>query len=312
MARTGFMGTPEFAVPILRALSQTQDVVGVYAQPDRPAGRGRKVTVSPVKEEALAHGLPIFQPKTLRSARVQDELRGLQPDVIVVAAYGLILPQAVLDTPPKQCLNVHASLLPKFRGASPIAFAILSGETQTGITIMLMDAGLDTGPILAQRAISIANDDTTGTLERRLSALGAVLLTDTLPRWLAGALTPQPQDDAGATHTRLLTKEDGLIDWSLSASEIVRRTRAFNPWPSAHTTWRGQPLKVLEASARSTPAERGCVYADDGAVLVGAGEGSVELVEVQPAGKRAMRAAEFLRGHRDMLGERLGPQGRST
>ena len=300
------MGTPAFAVPILCALHDTQEVVGVFTQPDRPAGRGRQVALSPIKQAALAHRLPVFQPKTLRSAKVQEELRSLRPDLIVVAAYGLILPQAVLDGPPKGCLNVHASLLPKYRGASPIAFAILAGENQTGVSIMLMDAGLDTGPILSQLAIPVEADDTAGSLEGKLSALAAELLAETLPSWLNGALTPQPQDDQAASLTRLLSKADGLIDWTQPAAEIVRRIRAFNPWPGAYTFWHSQPLKLLRAATMTKAHEPGHVFGHAGAVLVGAGEGSVEVVQVQPAGKRAMSAAEFVRGHADFIGSGLG------
>lgn len=300
------MGTPEFAVPALRALYETHDVVAVFTQPDRPAGRGRKVVASPVKQAARELGLPIYQPKTLRSAKTQEELRVLHPDVVVVAAYGLILPQTVLDIPPKGCLNVHASLLPKYRGASPIAFAILAGERQSGVTIMRMDAGLDTGPILKQRAIAIDDADTAGSLEHKLSALGAELLTETLPAWLSGLLQPQPQIDEQASLTRLLTKADGLIDWSHPAPDIVRRIRAFNPWPAAYTFWRDQPLKLLRATATILRHEPGSVFSRDGAVLVGAGEGSVELCDLQPAGKRAMQAAEFMRGHVDLIGSRFG------
>ncbi len=312
MVRIVLMGTPEFAVTILRALCETHEVVGVFTRPDQPAGRGRQLMLSRVKQEALARGLPIFQPKTLRSAKAQDELRALQPELIVVAAYGLILPQAVLDIPIHGCINVHASLLPKYRGASPIAFALLSGEQQTGITLMLMNAGLDTGPILAHRAIAIAESDTTGTLEKKLSALGAELLIETLPHWLHGDITPQPQDDTRATLTRLLTKEDGLIEWSSSATEIVRRVRAFNPWPTAYTFWRAQPLKILRARANEATIMRGCVVRQDGAVLVGAGEGSVRLDEVQPAGKRAMSAADFVRGRPEFIGARLGEAPQET
>jgi len=305
MARTVFMGTPEFALPVLNALCENQEVVGVFTRPDRPAGRGRALTLSPVKQQARARGLSIFQPKTLRSANVQAELRGLRPELLVVAAYGLILPQAVLDIPTHGCINVHASLLPRYRGASPIAFAILSGETETGISLMLMDAGLDTGAILAQRAIAIDEHDTTGTLEIKLSALGAELLIETLPRWLDGDIVAQPQDDARATHTRLLTKADGRIVWSHAAIEIARRVRAFNPWPTAHTVWRDQPLNILRASASPVMNECGRVFTHEGAVLVGAGTGSVRLDAVQPAGKRAMSAAEFARGRPDFIGARL-------
>lgn len=306
MTRVVFMGTPEFSVPSLRALAQAYEVVGVFTQPDRPAGRGRRVVESPVKQEAQACGLAVFQPKSLRREAVQAELRQLKPDVIVVAAYGLILPQAVLDIPPHGCLNVHASLLPKYRGAAPIAFALLEGERETGITIMLMEAGLDTGPILAQRAIPIAADDNAGTLEQKLSSLGAELLRETLPRWLAGEIAPQPQNDTGATLTRLIKKEDGAIDWSQPAISIVRKVRAFTPWPGAYTTWQGNLLKIIRATPIDIAAPVGEVLQHDDQIVVGAGEGSVRLDEVQLAGKRAMSSAEFVRGQRAFVGARLG------
>jgi methionyl-tRNA formyltransferase len=307
MTRLVFMGTPHFAVPTLHALCETYDLVGVYTQPDRPAGRGKQLAMSPIKQAALARNLPIFQPKTLRSAAVQAELRDLQPECLIVAAYGLILPQAVLDIPRHGCLNVHASLLPKYRGASPIAGAILGGETETGITIMLMDAGLDTGPILNQMTRSINTHYTTGTLEAKLSVLGAILLRETLPRWLNGDLTPQPQDESRATLTKLIAKEDGSVNWSHSAVTIARQARAYNPWPTAQTTWRGQALKILRATPRMDIANAvGHVMQHDGAILVGAGEGCVQLNEVQLAGKRAMNIAEFVRGHREFVGSPLG------
>ncbi len=300
------MGTPDFAVPTLRALYPSQQIVGVYTQPDRPAGRGRHLAISAVKAEAIRYNLPVFQPKSLRPATAVDELRAVEPELIVVAAYGLILPQGVLDIPIHGCLNVHASLLPKYRGASPIASAILAGESETGITIMLMDAGLDTGPMLSQRAIPIADGDTTGTLEQKLSVVGAELLMETLPRWIGGEITPQPQDESRATLTRLIRKEDGLIDWSSSAYDIVRRLRAFDPWPGTFTVWRRQPLKILRAVAQPFGAPMACAFKRNGSILVGAGEGSVELRAVQLAGKRAMTIAEFVRGHPHFIGAQLG------
>ncbi len=306
MARVVFMGTPEFAIPTLERLIAQHQVAGVVTQPDREAGRGRQVSHSPVKRLALAHGLPVLQPKSLRrEPEAVERLRSLMPDVIVVAAYGLILPQAVLDIPTHGCLNVHASLLPKYRGASPIAGAILGGETETGITIMLMDAGMDTGPILAQVRAPIYPDDTTGTLEPRLARLGADLLAETLPRWLGGAITPRPQDNSQATYTRLLSKEDGQIDWTEPADLIARKVRAYNPWPGTYTIWAGNLLKILEAEAVPNPpalAQPGEVLADPMGVAVGTGEGLLRLKTVQLAGKRAMDAAKFARGARGFVG----------
>lgn len=303
-----FMGTPDFAVPALRALCDAHEVVAVYTKADKPAGRGRKLSVSPAKEEALARGLLVKEPKSLRRPEAVAEMQALQPDFIVVAAYGLILPQAVLDIPPHGCINIHGSLLPRYRGASPIAGALLAGEQETGITLMLMDAGLDTGPMLAQRSIPIEAGDNTGTLETRLSLLGAELLAETLPRWLDGRIVPQMQDDSLATLTRLIKKEDGLIDWSEPATNIVRKVKAFAPWPGAFTIWQGQPLKLLGARSNSRESAPGLVSQSAGAVLIGTGAGSVEATEVQAAGKRAMSGIEFVRGHSDFIGARLAPQ----
>lgn len=309
MARVVFMGTPEFAMPTLQRLIDQHQVVGVFTQPDRAAGRGRQVIPSPVKRLALAHNLPVLQPRSLRrEPKAIEHLRTLAPDVIVVAAYGLILPQAVLDIPAHGALNVHASLLPKYRGASPIAGAILGGETETGVTIMLMDAGMDTGPILAQAREPIHPDDTTGTLEPRLARLGADLLAETLPRWLKGEITPQPQDNSQATYTRLIAKEDGQIDWTEPAELIERKVRAYNPWPAAYTTWAGNLLKILKAQASldtSIAAQPGEVLRHSMGIVVGTGHGLLRLESVQLAGKRAMDADDFARGARGFIGSRL-------
>jgi methionyl-tRNA formyltransferase len=245
------MGTPEFAVPILDALSRTpHDIVGVYTRADQPAGRGKQRQPSPIKQFALTRGLPIFQPPTLRHVEPIAPLRDLAPDLIIVAAYGLILPRAVLMIPPRGCVNTHASLLPRHRGAAPMMAAILAGDAETGITLMRMDEGLDTGAILAQRAIPINPEDTTGTLTPKLATVAAELMIETLPPILAGEIEPQPQDHTRATLFKQIKKEEGLIDWSHPAVEIVRRVRAFNPWPSAFTFWNGAQLKILRATAR--------------------------------------------------------------
>ncbi|MBI4498222.1 MAG: methionyl-tRNA formyltransferase [Chloroflexi bacterium] len=313
MARIVFMGTPEFAVPCLEALIRAgHEVVGVFTQPDRPAGRGRALTPSPVKATALAHGIPVFQPESLRRGSAADDLAALRPEVIVVAAYGLLLPQKVLDTPPRGCINVHPSLLPRHRGASPIAGTILAGDTETGVTIMLMDAGMDTGPILAQDRVPVELDDTTDTLTARLALVGAELLVRTLDRWLAGEITPQPQDPAQATLTHIITKEDGRIAWNRSAVEIARQVRAFQPWPGAFTHWQGRVLKVLEAvplPGRDTGGEPGRVVAlvgkEEPPVGVQTPDGVLGLVRVQVEGRKAVPTAEFLRGARDLIGARL-------
>lgn len=308
MARLVFMGTPEFAVPVLDALTQTEHaLVGVFTRPDQPAGRGKRLQASPVKQLAETRGLAVFQPKTFRKLGPADELRSLAPDLVIVAAYGLILPADVLAIPPRGCVNTHASLLPRHRGAAPIVAAILAGDAETGITLMQMDPGLDTGPILAQRAIPIAPDDTTATLTPRLAHLAAGLLVEALPRLLNDEIIPRPQDEARATIFRTMRKEEGLIDWTRPAVEIERRVRAFNPWPSAFTFWDGTPLKVLRARAipAGRRAEPGRVMESGGNVTVATGEGALALEQVQLAGKRAMSIAEFVRGQRGFVGATL-------
>ena len=248
MIRCVFMGTPEFAVPSLAALLDAgYHVVGVLTKKDQPAGRGQKLETSAVKQMAQALGLTIQQPSTLRTAEAQAALAYLAPDVIVVAAYGLILPPEVLDLPRFGCINVHGSVLPRWRGAAPIAAAILAGDVEAGVSIMRMDAGVDTGPTLSAAYLPIAADDTTGTLTPKLANLGADLLMRTLPRWLAGEITPVPQPEEGATYAPRIAKEDGLIDWSEPAALIERRVRAYQPWPTAYTRWNGLRLKILRA-----------------------------------------------------------------
>jgi methionyl-tRNA formyltransferase len=316
MARVIFMGTPEFAVPSLQALLAQHHIAGVVTQPDRPAGRGRKLVASPVKELALALGLPLFQPTSLRPPEAVAHLAAWRPDVIVVAAFGQILRPPVLDLPPHGCLNVHASLLPRYRGAAPIAAAILAGEAVTGVTIMRMDEGMDTGPILAQARCPIAPDDTTATLSAALGDLGAQLLVDTLPAWLAGQVEARPQDPSQATYCRPLEKEDGRLDWTRPAAHLDRQVRACDPWPGAFTTWQGQRLKVLRArphpeqpsAVRPEPppdALPAQVVALDEGIGVVTGQGILELLEVQLAGKQPVTAGAFARGQRDLLGDFL-------
>ena len=303
------MGTPEFAVPALTALADAHQVVGVVTQPDRPAGRGRRLAPSPVKQVALERGLPLSQPQSLRTPEALAQLAAWEPEVIVVAAFGQILRQEVLDLPPHGSLNIHASLLPRWRGAAPIPAAILAGDAVTGVTIMQMDAGLDTGPILAQREEPILPDDTQATLGERLARLGAALLADTLPGYLAKTILPQPQPEEGVTYAGQLRKEDGLLDWSLLAVELERRVRAFTPWPGAFTTWRGQRLKVLRAMPLPDwhgVAPPGTVFALADGLAVATGEGALRLEEVQLAGKRRMDSSAFLCGQRDCVGSRLG------
>ena len=309
MARIIFMGTPQFAVPTLRALDEYHEVVGVVTQPDRRAGRGRKVVSSPVKQVALDRGLAIFQPTTLNNADVVAHLAAWRPEAIVVAAFGQLLPATVLDLPAYGSINVHASLLPRYRGAAPISAAILDGEPVTGITIMLMDEGLDTGPILAQAECPIAPDETTVSLTAKLADLGAQLLAETLDAWLEGAIEARPQDDAAATYCDQLQKADGLLDWSRTAAYLDRQVRACDPWPGAYTTWQGWRLKVLRAGPHpgwEGGGQPGQVLEMGEGIGVVTGQGALELAEVQLAGKKPMPAGLFARGQRDLVGGILG------
>lgn len=309
MTRIIFMGTPQFAVPSLQTLiahPEIGEVVAVVTQPDAPAGRGNVLTQSPVKQLALQHGLPVLQPASLKPADEVAKLRDLRPDVIIVAAFGQILRRDVLDLPPHQCINVHASLLPRWRGASPISAAIGAGDPNTGVTIMLMALGLDSGPMLSQRALPIEPHHTTGTLTPALAQLGADLLVETLPRWLNGEITPQPQDEALVTHCRTLKKEAGRLDWSRSAADLERHIRAMSPWPAATTTWQGKNLKILRA-APALQLDRmlrpaGQVFAQGKQVLVACGGGVLELLDVQLEGKKATSAGDFARGQREFVG----------
>src|SRR3972149_8137949 len=249
------MGTPEFAVPSLQHLVLNQhQVVAVYTQPDMPAGRGRSLVSSPVKRAATDLGLPVVQPGNFKKAETIGQLMALKPDVIVVAAFGQILPQAVLDIPKYKCINIHPSLLPRYRGASPVAAAILAGDDFAGVSLMLMDAGLDTGPVLSQAQVAISSKDTTGSLTNKLSLVAVQLLLEVLHHWVRGELTPRPQGEASTVYTAMLTKAEGEIDWRLPALEIWRRVRAFQPWPGCYTEWRGKQLKIIEALA--LPAEK--------------------------------------------------------
>lgn len=302
------MGTPRFAVPTLKALTEAHQVVGVVTQPDRPAGRGRDIDQSAVKQVAVARDLPVFQPRSLRTPDAVAQLADWKPEVIVVAAFGQILTEEVLDLPPHGCLNVHASLLPRWRGAAPVVAAILAGDEVTGVTIMKMDPGLDTGPILAQREEPIQADDTRATLTERLSIVGAELLVETLPLYLAEDLEPRPQDDEKVTFAEQLRKEDGRLDWSDPAIVLDRKIRAFSPWPGTFTCWRGRRLKVIEASLLSDwdgDASPGTVIEVDSGAAVATGKGALRLEEVQLAGKRAMAIGPFLRGRQDFVGGRL-------
>jgi methionyl-tRNA formyltransferase len=340
--RIVFMGSPDFALPALRRLLESgHEVVAVYTQPDRPAGRGRTLQAPPAKTLALAHGVPVFQPARVSAPDSVQELARLAPDLIVIAAYGQILKQPVLDIPRRGVLNVHASLLPRHRGAAPVAAAILAGDEETGVTILQTELTLDAGPILAQRRVPISPQDTTGTLTERLAEEGADLLMEVLPAWLDGSLAPTPQDASKVTYAPILHKEDGRVDWGLPAEDIWRRVRAFTPWPGAFTYLDGQPLRLLDTwplAAKdeeqpaglpvrpASPAGRQAgtvVPCPPGArhwrvsgqagpptwragFAVVTGRGLLAIMRLQLAGRRALPATDFLRGQRGLMGKHLG------
>jgi methionyl-tRNA formyltransferase len=293
-----FAGTPDFSLPVLETLLHSRHpVVAVYTQPDRPAGRGRHTRFSPVKQLATQEGVPVCQPPTLRAAAVQAELAAWQSDLMVVVAYGLILPPAVLALPRLGCINVHASLLPRWRGAAPIQRAILAGDSETGVTLMQMEAGLDTGPILASERCPIPEDMTGGQLHDRLAEMGAQLLRDNLERFLQGQLELQPQDDRLATYAGKLDKREALIDWNRPAVEIGRQVRAFNPWPVAETRFSGKQLRIWEAQPLKAngdhPPGRVLAATRQG-IDVACGKGILRLQRVQLPGARALEAADFV------------------
>ncbi len=297
--RIVFMGSPDFAVPSLRLLAGAYRTVGVVTQPDRPSGRGRTLVAPPVKLAALELGLPVIQPEKLRQPEAMQQLRDWSPDLIVVAAFGQILRPDVLSLPRFGCVNVHASLLPRWRGAAPINAAILAGDAETGVTIMKMDAGVDTGPMLAQRAIPISPGDTAGSLFGKLAALGSELLLETLPGYLSDEIQPRTQPDEGITYAPMLKKEDGLLDFTRPADELARKVRAFDPWPGAYFQFNGQPLKVRTAHRESGRGETGQRLIVQGVPAVAASNGLLILDEVQPAGRKPMPGKAFLSGARD-------------
>lgn len=336
---TIFFGTSQFAVPILEALIPTPwRPRVVVTTPDRPAGRGLKAKPSPVKQKAGEYGLEVWEPARFtptkakgfndRLARRQsdqdsaeivnvsawaDRMAGLAPDLFILAAYGKIIPVTLLAIPRAGSLNVHPSLLPRWRGPAPIQYAILNGDSATGVSIMVMDEEIDHGPIVAQRSLPVAPDDTGETLEKKLGREGARLLLETIPLWLERSITPKEQDHAHATYTRLLTKEDGIIDWSLPASDIARRIRAFTPWPGSHTFWgerritivRTEPFEIVE-NRSGTDQKPGSVFSKEKKLLIAAGDKPLEIVEIRSEGKRSMSGKEFLNGHRAVIGTRLG------
>jgi methionyl-tRNA formyltransferase len=301
--RIVFMGSPEFALPVLQGLTDRYPIVGVVTQPDRPAGRGRALTPPPVKVLAQSLDLPLIQPRRLREPEPLAQLQAWHPDLIVVAAFGQILRSDVLDLPAHGCLNVHASLLPRWRGAAPVQAALLHGDVETGVTIMRMGPGLDTGPIVSQRPLVILPEDTAASLGERLARLGADLLIETIPTYLEGRLEPRPQDEQQATYFPTVKKEDGLLDFNQPALSLARRVRAFNPWPGAYTLWGDQILKIHRAHpVQETlgPAGQALVY--QGLPAFGTAQGLLVLDEVQPSGRRSMPGAAFLRGARDWPG----------
>ncbi|MCB9453430.1 MAG: methionyl-tRNA formyltransferase [Anaerolineaceae bacterium] len=302
MAKIVFMGTPDFAVPTLRELIAHHEVVGVVTQPDRPAGRNRQVQLSPVKQVALENGIPVFQPEKLRLAGALETLRAWGPDVYVVAAFGQILSQSALDIPNYGSINVHASLLPRWRGAAPIQAAIRYGDSETGVTIMKMDAGLDTGPMLAKETVAIAADETGQSLHDKLALLGPKLLMTVLPDYLSGRLQPQPQDDALATFAPQVTKEEGNISWNMDAAGIERLVRAFTPWPGTFTFWNAQQLKIHAGTVGEGAAEPGQVVETHQGIAIGTGTGLFYPSRVQLAGRKALSMPEFIRGQSDFMG----------
>jgi methionyl-tRNA formyltransferase len=306
--RTIFLGTPDFAIPSLEALIHADyEIVSVITQPDRESGRGKLVNSSPVKKFAIVKGLDVFQPETLKDKKVLDYVSKLKPQLIIVAAYGLLITPEILAVPEFGCLNVHPSLLPKYRGSSPVATVILNGDEVTGVTIMLMDKGLDTGPVLRQIEAPIAKEDTTGSLTTGLARVGAQLLVKTIPRWVEGNIKPLSQDEAKAIYTRSIIKEDGKISWNATALELWRRVRAFDPWPGCYTSWQGKRLKINKAIPieGETSEQAGKVVVLPGsntAVGIITRDGILGLLEVQLEGKKSMTAEEFIRGHREFPG----------
>jgi len=309
--RIVFMGTPQFAMTILDSLLRSSyQVLAVYTQPDKPAGRRHKFVAPPVKKLALEREIPVIQPETLKSSEVMKKLASFHPELIIVAAFGAILPPEVLSLPRFACLNIHPSLLPRHRGPSPVANTILCGDELTGVTIMLMDAGLDTGPILAHEKVGVSLTDTTGSLSSKLADVSARLLLETLPKWLRGELKPKAQEESQATYSKLITSKDAELDWHLSAVELWRMVRAYNPWPSCYTWCQGKRLKIHSAIPFSDmrEGEMGEVITLEKPPGVGVvtGHGILGLCQVQLEGRREMAVEDFVRGKRDFIGCVLG------
>jgi methionyl-tRNA formyltransferase len=318
------MGTPQFAVPVLTTLikgatpgnllPQGYEITTVITRPDKPAGRGRDIVFSPVKQTALEYNIPVWQPGSFKKAENSEALATYGADLYIVAAFGQILPQKVLDQPRYGTLNIHASLLPKYRGADPIAEAILQDDKETGVSIMKLDADIDTGPVLLRRGIPLAEDETTRSLTAKLGDLGAQTLLEALPGWIAGTIIPEPQDEQRATHTHMLKKEDGALNWQLPASALARLVRAYDPWPGTYTHWKGKLLKILKAQARlvetGTDIPPGMVRMQEDAghqvLAIVTGSGLLLVKQLQLEGKKAMSTEEFLRGYGQIVGQVLG------
>jgi methionyl-tRNA formyltransferase len=308
--RVVFLGTPQFAVPTLEALlSAGHTVSAVFTQPDRPKGRAHELAQSPVKQSALAHNLPVFQPERIRRPENVDSVRQTYPDAMVVVGYGQIIPQSIIDIPPNGILNVHASLLPKYRGAAPIQWAIANGETRTGVTIMRIDAGLDTGDMLLRQTAEVGPDETAPELGARLASLGASLLIDALADIESGRSVAVKQNNAEASLAPILKKEDGFVDWSQSASPIYNRLRGFSPWPGIHTLLRGQPLQITNARMNSAipSLPPGALHVEKKRLFVACGgDSALELIEIQLPGKKRMAVEAFLNGYHLTMNEKLG------
>lgn len=296
------MGTPEFAVPSLKKLIEKYKVIAVFTAPDRPAGRGKEIKKSPVKIWAEAKEISVFQPDNIKKTEWVEKIQELKPDLIVVAAYGYIIPQTILDIPKYGCINVHASLLPKYRGASPIHFALLNDESTTGISIMKMDAGMDTGPILAQLAIPINPLDNLPTLHDKLAQTGGSFLIETLEKYLAGKIKAKKQDEQLATYTKILKKDDGRINWKQPSKKILNTIRAFYPWPGAFTSWGGLVLKIISAEPSAINLRPGEVKLQDQLLLIGTGDEAIRIERLQLAGKKPVTAHDFIQGHREIEG----------
>jgi methionyl-tRNA formyltransferase len=310
-----FMGTPDFAVPALRMLADNKEheVLAVLCQPDRPAGRKQKLAVGPVKELALSYGIPVFQPETLKlehSREIRAQLRALQADIFIVAAYGLLLPKGILEMPPLGCVNIHGSLLPKYRGAAPIHAAIAAGERATGVTIMHMDAGLDTGDMILKKEMEIGADERFPSVYERMAALGADALIEALTQLGSGTAPREKQDDSQATYAPQLTRDDGRIDWSAPSREIANKIRAYDPWPGCFTTYNGETVKISNSTCvESTQVgveKHGTILQSGNKLIVRTGDGALEVLEIQAMGSRRMPTADFLRGRKLDVGAGLG------